>query len=148
MEAQGVEYISPEQQKRYKPTTQLTLATHVLHHFTDIDGSGDLYKGEFVVVTRFNGRFTIRHGLGTIQYANGSVYEGMWNKGLREGYGRLIHPTGDMYEGDWSGDKANGRGIFSNVEGYTYQGDWVDDCQHGIGCERWQSNASCYEGRF
>ena len=63
MELQGVEYTSPGQQQRYKPAT---LASNILHHFTDIDGSGDLYKGEFIVVTRLDGRETIRHGLGTI----------------------------------------------------------------------------------
>ena len=56
MEVQGVEFMSPEQQQQYKPSTPSNLASHVLHHFTDIDGSGDLYKGEFVVVTRFDGR--------------------------------------------------------------------------------------------
>lgn len=61
-----------------------------------------------MIVTRLSGRETVRHGLGTVQYANGSVYEGMWNNGMREGYGRLIHPTGDMYVGNWKNDKANG----------------------------------------
>ena len=90
----------------------------------------------------------IKHGLGTINYLNGSVYEGMWVMGMREGYGRLIHPNGDMYEGDWMNDKANGQGTFSNMQGYVYEGTWVDDCQHGTGCERWESNNSKYEGTF
>lgn len=101
---------------------------NTLLQFSDIDGSGDLYQGEFIIVTKLSGREIVRHGLGTIQYANGSVYEGMWKNGLREGYGRLIHPTGDMYLGDWKNDKANGKGKFSNLEGYSYEGDWIDDC--------------------
>ena len=115
----------------FRPTTNAKpnkQPKHVLHNFSDLDGTGDLYKGQFKIVTKLSGREILKNGLGTIRYANGSVYEGMWKRGQRHGFGRLIHPTGDMYEGDWSNDKANGKGVFSNLEGYTYDGDWVDDC--------------------
>ena len=109
-------------------TSSSALVKTQLYQLSDLDGTGDLYKGEFIVVTKLSGRETVKHGLGTICYANGSIYEGMWKNGVREGYGRLIHPTGDMYEGEWSNDKANGQGVFENLEGYSYRGEWHDDC--------------------
>ena len=145
---QSTESVLQQQPLQEEQPFEQQCKRHQLFKFSDVDGSGDLYRGGFIVVTRLSGREIIKHGLGTIQYANGSVYEGMWVRGQREGYGRLIHPTGDMYEGDWMNDKANGRGTFSNLDGYTYEGEWLDDCQHGEGVETWDSNESKYTGNF
>ena len=108
--------------------------SRVLHSFQQTDQTNDLYKGQFYVN---EAKQIVRHGKGAIQYANGSIYEGLWVDGIRQGYGRLIHTTGDMYEGDWLNDRANGYGTFTNLEGYKYVGYWRDDCQEGHGVETW-----------
>lgn len=49
----------------------------------------------------------LRHGKGTFQYFNGSIYEGDFEKGLRHGYG-VFKSTRLIYSGSWDHDKMHG----------------------------------------
>lgn len=44
-----------------------------LYTFSDVDETGDYYKGEFVLTNKHE---FVRWGQGVMQYANGSVFEG------------------------------------------------------------------------
>lgn len=77
------------------------------------------------------------HGLGALVQADGGLYEGQFENGVREGQGRLIHASGDYYEGEWVNGKAEGTGTFTTIDGQVYEGDWEADRKHGHGLEIW-----------
>ena len=111
----------------------------------DIDDTGNLYRGEFILDSE---KTFIRQGKGIMQYANGSVYEGEWELGVKQGFGRLVNSQGDAYEGGWIDDRAEGFGIMLNSQGYRYEGQWEGDRQEGLGMETWLINNSRYVGNF
>ena len=45
------------------------------------------------------------------KYANGSVYEGGFQKALHHGKGTLTQPNGYRYDGDWVQGVKEGRGV-------------------------------------
>ena len=70
-----------------------------------------MYEGEWKDV--------IEHGIGTMTYFDGGVFEGEWNDvGYRHGKGKYSWPNGDVYEGGFRGDKINGEGTMK----YEYAG--------------------------
>lgn len=67
-----------------------------------------------------------------MKYANGDIYEGFFNKGLRHGQGMYKYLNGDVYEGNWSNDKKNGRGKYIyNKDNASYDGEWIDNTKTG-----------------
>jgi len=77
----------------------------------------NLYRGQTKNVFPF-----LSHGIGTMIFAGGEVYEGYWENGQRSGHGRLVHVNGSTYIGEWKNDLTNGNGVFENREGYRYEG--------------------------
>ena len=53
-----------------------------------------------------------KSGYGIEARADGSQYEGFWERDLAEGYGRFTSPNGDMYIGDWVANQAHGHGEY------------------------------------
>ena len=67
-------------------------------------------------------------GFGTINYENGSKYQGQTENSLYNGKGRLTHSNGDIYQGDWKDGFAHGKGCYAKVsEGVLYDGDYKED---------------------
>lgn len=58
---------------------------------------------------RFNSTW---EGLGTIRFADGSVYQGQTKNGTFNGKGRIKHANGDIYQGDWKNGKPHGYGVY------------------------------------
>lgn len=50
----------------------------------------------------------IQQGIGLKRERDGSLYYGLWEKGLREGFGTLCEPDGGLLAGTWENDKAAG----------------------------------------
>ena len=50
----------------------------------------------------------MRHGKGVLTYKNGSVYDGLWERGMKWGQGKMTYASGNYYDGDWSNNKRNG----------------------------------------
>lgn len=94
-----------------------------------------LYRGQTINTAPF-----LSHGVGTMVYEDGKVYEGYWENGKRSGHGRLVHANGSTYIGEWNNDLTNGNGVFENLEGYKYEGQWHNDTLHGTGVETWAEN--------
>jgi hypothetical protein len=90
------------------------------------DGVGNgSYKGEF--------REGLRHGQGRFRYADGRVFEGVWEHGMpREGTTTFVN--GDVYRGEYArnGDKS-GKGVYEYVSGALYEGYWLRNRRHGFG---------------
>lgn len=67
-------------------------------------------------------------------FADGSIYEGIFNEGSPDIEGRLINPNGVYYEGDIKDGVAKGKGKLVNQhKKYTYEGEWDRDIPHGFG---------------
>lgn len=92
------------------------------------------YKGEWMLV---QGQM-LKDGFGRLTWADGSVYEGMFQADQMSGTGQMKQANGDVYQGEWRNNMANGLGTFVDSQGSTYSGQWEDDLQHGAGVETWQ----------
>lgn len=73
------------------------------------------------------------HGYGIGFYANGTRYEGNWEKGEKHGRGVYTYPEGECYEGDFVRNKRKGYGTYTWRNGDTYHGYWSDDMRNGEG---------------
>ena len=104
---------------------------------------GNIYRGQTKNTAPF-----LSHGIGTMAYEDGKVYEGYWENGKRCGHGRLVYPNGSIYIGEYSNDLANGNGVFENVRGYRYEGQWLNDGLHGTGIETWTETGMKFLGAF
>lgn len=74
-----------------------------------------------------------------VQYEDGSVYEGEWNKEKRNGYGILTLADGSVYEGNWVDDALNGTAkvqyVLDAEQGWTssFEGLFQSDAVSGQG---------------
>lgn len=91
---------------------------------------------------------SVWEGIGIIQFADGSTYQGMTRNQQFNGKGRMTHANGDIYQGEWVDGKANGLGVFVDTNGSMYEGQWQDDQQHGYGTESWNYNKIKFTGEF
>ena len=100
--------------------------------------------------TEYQGEFKLgqdRSGKGKFVYANGDVYNGLWQNQLRHGHGRFVRSDGYVYEGEFVADKKNGIGKEQTTRGDTYQGEFHKDLRHGKGTEI-SANGNQYIGEF
>ena len=89
------------------------------------------------------------HGLGSMQYNDGSSYEGYWKIGLREGnHGCFKTPTGVTYEGDFEEDEFHGKGVYTEKNGDSYEGDFVHGELDGHGRHILVSKKVAYDGQY
>ena len=89
----------------------------------------------------------IRHGLGRMEWHDGTVYEGQWANGERTGYGVYTWPDGDSYAGEFQCDERTGQGTYFWANGNVYTGDFQHNKRTGRGTFSW-SDGSTYAGGF
>lgn len=89
----------------------------------------------------------ILHGLGTMEYLDGRIYEGQWNNGQWSGKGKATYPNGDTCEGMYKEDQRHGKGLYKWHDGRKYQGEFINDQRCGYGIYTWPDNSK-YEGEF
>lgn len=89
----------------------------------------------------------VPHGQGTMQYADGTSYEGSWSNGERHGKGRYVDLSGAVYEGEFLGDQQTGKGKQTFSDGTVYIGDFVNGKFHGQGALVY-GNGDRFTGRF
>ena len=82
-------------------------------------------------------------GLGKMDYANGTSYQGKWKTGLWEGEGLYISDNDSVY-GIWEKGKINGDAICRTPNLY-FEGTFVDNVPMGVG-NLAQSDGSYYSG--
>lgn len=89
-----------------------------------------------------------RHGIGTMTYRNGDVYEGAWSSNRREGSGAMRYASGERYQGQWSNDERHGDGVMQEVNGAVFRGTFEHDRRHGLRCVLTFPHGDEYTGEF
>lgn len=91
----------------------------------------------------------MRHGQGTVEFANGDHFAGQWKRDVREGKGKCTFASGEVYEGLWSNDEFHGYGRLYRPDGCVYEGEWVAGRRHGFGIMQWTwTERFKYEGNW
>ena len=60
-------------------------------------------------------------------FANGDVYEGMWQAGQKHGRGKYRWKNEVVFEGQFWLDKREGEGMLSYPDGFSVEGYWRGD---------------------
>lgn len=97
------------------------------------------YTGEYLMGNK--------HGIGSMEYPDGSKYKGSWQHNQRQGVGTYTYPSGDKYSGSWVAGKRHGHGAYvSKVGRSQYVGVW----QNGqLSQGQWVlENGTIYSGSF
>ena len=84
---------------------------------------------------------------GTLDYNDGSRYEGEHRGGVRQGRGTYTWADGNRYEGEWHEDKMHGQGKMTWHYGDTYEGEYRDGQRHGRGAYTW-ADGRRFEGEW
>ena len=89
------------------------------------------------------------NGYGKMIYADGSVYEGQFIRGVKNGVGKSWDSNGKLTgDGVWEKDEIkDGLGIFEYEDGQQYEGEIKSRLRHGKGINIWPDGAK-YEGYF
>jgi len=80
---------------------------------------GSKYTGKFK-----NGK---RHGQGSLEMSNGTVYTGLSKADVFSGEGTILYSSGDKYVGEIQNNKRNGQGAYTFANGLTSIGEWKDN---------------------
>ena len=80
---------------------------------------GSKYTGKFK-----NGK---RHGQGSLEMSNGTIYTGLSKADVFSGEGTILYSTGDKYVGEIQNNKRNGQGAYTFANGLTSIGEWKDN---------------------
>lgn len=73
------------------------------------------------------------HGQGSMNYNNGTRYEGNWENGQRSGQGTMRFSNGDVYQGNWENNWMNGQGTMTYADGNVWVGRWINGKKIGRG---------------
>jgi hypothetical protein len=90
---------------------------------------GSIYLGDVKRVGLFK---KVKHGQGTITFADGRKYEGEWKEDVFHGRGSYTSP-GASYFGEFRNGLRHGIGIFTMSNGYKHEGQYMNGWQHGQG---------------
>ena len=138
-------YRNPQAYKKFLEVGQLPLEPENRPEATAVKNKKNkalqhVYTGEWLKKSK------LFHGIGSILYFDGQIFEGHFENGERKGYGRLIDLNGDLMEGTWSNGEMTGPGHI-HTQGKRYKGDTENQLPHGQGTIRLK-NGIVYEGAF
>lgn len=94
-----------------------------------------------------------RHGIGSMDFANGDRYEGTFENDFMSGDGSggvecvYTYKNGDVYKGDFAGGNPNGDGVVTYADGSVYEGSFVDGHREGRGSYTF-ANGDMYTGEY
>lgn len=104
--------------------------------------SGKLYNGEIQI--GYEGKY-VKHGKGAeLNPQNGQLYEGYWHNNNKHCHGRIIYADGSLYIGEFNDGVRQGHGTWKSLN-ESYEGDWLHDCYWGYG-EKHYFNGAVYSG--
>lgn len=90
----------------------------------------------------------IRSGIGTLRFANGDTFTGVFENDEICGQGKFVYyATGDIYEGIIINGKKEDHGTYTYFDTNVYKGEYENDLPHGEG-KLFFYDGSVYEGSF
>ncbi|KAK2705704.1 MORN repeat-containing protein 4 homolog [Artemia franciscana] len=81
------------------------------------------YEDSTLYIGEWDGRGQ-KSGLGHLQFANGTSYDGGFQNGLCSGLGIMKFPDGAKYEGEFSQGWFHGHGCFWRADGMRFEGEF------------------------
>lgn len=91
----------------------------------------------------------MNHGQGTYIWADGSRYEGEFNKNTLSGFGTLYSADGvKFFEGEFKNDQPHGVGTLYFSNGNRYVGEWENGVESGSGILYGPNNRVIYGGHW
>eukprot|EP00162_Nutomonas_longa_P013400 comp21557_c0_seq1/m.47237 comp21557_c0_seq1/g.47237 ORF comp21557_c0_seq1/g.47237 comp21557_c0_seq1/m.47237 type:complete len:786 (+) comp21557_c0_seq1:92-2449(+) len=112
---------------------------HGVFEMTADNGQVERYTGEW--------ENDVRHGEGTMEFADGSKYVGTWHHDKRHGKGEYTWPNGDRYVGGYAADQRHGQATLTRADGTVFTGEWVRGKRHGQG-EEVLPTGDTYKGAY
>ncbi|AIY41193.1 MORN motif family protein [Collimonas arenae] len=88
-----------------------------------------------------------RQGKGRVEWANGDIYEGNFDKGLFSGKGKYTSGANFLYEGEYKAGSRTGQGRSVDATGSVYVGHFLNGEFDGQG-KLTSQDGSVYEGSF
>ena len=82
----------------------------------------------------YDGQFDagVRHGIGTLKFANGDVYNGHWDGDVKEGKGVMTWASiGASYDGDFARGVMHGQGTYTFPDGSEVTHEDARPCDRG-----------------
>lgn len=72
-------------------------------------------------------------GHGKLTMADGSYYEGEFDKGEINGHGfRFFASSRNVYSGEFHMGEMHGQGVMRYADGSTYEGEWENNKRQGL----------------
>jgi len=131
-----------------------------------ISKNKEIYTGEFAGLNKLTGKMLDNEGTevtgifvdlyiegeGTETWKNGTIYSGVYCKGVKCGKGKMTWLDGknepnEIYEGEFSNNMFNGYGVYDWSKKRKYSGEWKDGKMHGNGTFEWK-DGRVYIGSF
>lgn len=117
------------------------------------DGEGTLWvrkdsNSEWVRVYKGQWKEDRKHGRGINWYANGDVYDGFFDNGVRSTIGALFLTNGDRVEGQFKNDMIDGWATLHCKNGDWFEGHWAENLREGPGIWYYESRKQCYRGEW
>ncbi|KAJ3615293.1 hypothetical protein NHX12_018861 [Muraenolepis orangiensis] len=109
---------------------------------------------QITMVTILTHHHGLRHGLGQLNFSDGTCYTGQFENGLFNGCGVLVFPDNSRYEGEFVQGKFQGSGVFCRFDGMKFEGEFKNGCIDGYGVltfadgGRGGGGGGCQEGLF
>lgn len=86
-------------------------------------------------------------GPGVAEYANGDIYDGIFENGIRQGRGKYTYLNGDSFDGVFQNNQETGLGRVTYAKGGFYHGHFLEGKRHGEGTFQY-SNGDIYSGMW
>jgi len=90
----------------------------------------------------------VRHGKGTYKYLKGDMFDGSFENNLKTGLGRVTYKKGGFYHGHFKDGKREGEGTFKYANGDIYSGFWKANKRHGSGTYVYNMTKYEYKGEW
>ena len=132
--------------QRYARDAAATARTGTSRAWVHRFANGDVYEGEWAMVTLDGVRQVHKSGHGIYRFADGQLYEGEWRDDQMAGVGVVTFRTGDRYSGTFRAGHPEGLGVFRYANGDGYAGEVRQNRPEGPG-ELTYANGDRYQGR-
>ena len=78
-----------------------------------------------------------KHGKGKYTLKGDTAeYDGEWKDGKKDGNAEVRYHDGSKYKGQFENDFKSGHGVYTTHDGRTHDGNWKEGKKHGPGVQK------------